>query len=129
MNLFEQNTHKPHTKTGKVLAHLQREGSITSWDAIQLYRATRLSAIIFNLKEEGYNISSVNKKDSNSHWVNYIYKGNWNYIEKLKQQEIEGKIHADIESDFPTNNMDKEWWNAVYVKMKSILSMDIMQTL
>ena len=75
MELFEQNTHKPKTKTGKVLSHLQREGSITSWDAIQLYRATRLSAIIFNLRDEGYNIESKNKNGDGSHWTEYIYKG------------------------------------------------------
>ena len=77
MNLFEQNAHNPKTKTGKVLAHLQRNGSITSWDAIQMYRATRLSAIIFNLREEGYNILSenCNCKETKTYWVNYIYKG------------------------------------------------------
>ena len=75
MNLFEQNKHKPTTKTGKVLAHLQQEGSITSWDAIQLYRATRLSAIIFNLRKEGYNIKSKNESGEGSHWTRYTYEG------------------------------------------------------
>ena len=74
MNLFEQNQHKPTTKTGKVLAHLQRDGSITSWDAIQIYRATRLSGIIKVLRDEGYNIDSVVIEKS-SGAVNYIYKG------------------------------------------------------
>ena len=75
MNLFEQNSHKPNTKTGKVLFHLQKYGSITSWDAIQLYKATRLSAIVFNLKEEGYSIESESKNGDGSHWTEYIYKG------------------------------------------------------
>jgi hypothetical protein len=75
MNLFEQNQHKPTTKTGKVLAHLQEHGSITSWDAIQLYRATRLSAIIFNLRDEGYDITSKNEKGEGQHWTRYVYKG------------------------------------------------------
>lgn len=40
-----------------VLKHLQEHGSITSMDAIQLYGATRLSAIIYNLRHnEGYTI-------------------------------------------------------------------------
>lgn len=34
-------------KTIKVLEHLQKFGSITSLEAIDLYGATRLSAIIF----------------------------------------------------------------------------------
>ena len=81
MNIFEQSKHKTTTKTGMVLEHLQKEGSITSWDAIKLYRATRLSAIIFNLRDEGYDILSENCNskesggDGKTHWVNYIYKG------------------------------------------------------
>ena len=35
--------------------------SVSSWEAIQLYGATRLSAIIFNLKKKGYNIISKRK--------------------------------------------------------------------
>ena len=45
------------SKTKKVLEHLQKYGSITSWQAIELYGATRLSAIIYNLREK-YKISS-----------------------------------------------------------------------
>lgn len=75
MSLFEQNTHSPKTKTGQVLAHLQGQGSITSWEAIQNYRATRLSAIIFNLRDEGYKIESKNESKDGTHWTRYIYKG------------------------------------------------------
>ena len=46
------------TKTDKVLKHLQTYKVITSWDAIAHYRATRLSAIIFNLRKRGYNITT-----------------------------------------------------------------------
>lgn len=46
------------TKTQKVLNHLREKGSITSWEAIQLYGATRLSAIIFNLRKKGIEIKS-----------------------------------------------------------------------
>jgi hypothetical protein len=46
------------TKKHKVLEHLHRFKSITSWQAITKYRATRLSAIIFRLKEEGINIKT-----------------------------------------------------------------------
>lgn len=44
-------------KTNEVLKHLKQNGSITSWEAIQLYGATRLSAIIFNLRKK-YNINT-----------------------------------------------------------------------
>lgn len=38
----------------RVLRYLQDFGSITSWEAIQNFGATRLSAIIFLLKKDGY---------------------------------------------------------------------------
>jgi len=43
-------------KTEKVLEHLQKFGSITSLEAIDLYGATRLSAIIYNLRKQ-FNIN------------------------------------------------------------------------
>ena len=60
-------------KTNEVLKHLQTHGSITSMEAIDLFGATRLSAIIFNLRNKGYNISSVDKsmKDRYGHTVHY----------------------------------------------------------
>jgi hypothetical protein len=64
-NLFEDKPKKEislNTKTGKVLQHLKRCGKITSWEAITLYRATRLSGIIYNLKEYGYDITCVKMK-------------------------------------------------------------------
>lgn len=41
-----------------VLAHLKEHGSITSLQAINLYGATRLSAIIFDLRHKGYKITT-----------------------------------------------------------------------
>ena len=68
------------SKTQKVIEHLLKKGSITSWDAIKLYGATRLSAIIFNLRKRGYIIDNVwmEKKDkygNNCQFVKYIYGG------------------------------------------------------
>ena len=42
-----------------VLNHLKQHRSITSWEAIQKYRITRLSARIFNLRDKGYDIISI----------------------------------------------------------------------
>lgn len=55
------------TKTGLVRQHLELHGEITSWEAIQKYAATRLSAIIFNLKKEGMEISTelLSTRDDN----------------------------------------------------------------
>ena len=47
------------TKTNAVLTHLMEKGSITSWEAIKEYGATRLSAIIYQLRHRyGLNIIS-----------------------------------------------------------------------
>ena len=50
------------TQKNAVLEHLKRNGTITSLEAIDLYGATRLSGIIYNLKhKDGYNIISEDK--------------------------------------------------------------------
>lgn len=71
---------KKTNKTKEVLKHLQKRKSITSWDAIKLYGATRLSAIIFNLRDRGYLIDSIyiDGKDrfgNTSRYVKYVYRG------------------------------------------------------
>ena len=60
-------------KTTEVLKHLKSRGHITSMDAFNLYGATRLSAIIFNLRKKGYNIVTVDEKckDRYGHTCNY----------------------------------------------------------
>ena len=46
-------------KTRLVKEHLLKVGHITSWIAIEKYGATRLSAIIFKLRDEGMNITTI----------------------------------------------------------------------
>jgi len=55
------------TKGAKVLTHLLKKKSITSWEAITLYKATRLSAIIFILRKNGYGIATndITSRDTN----------------------------------------------------------------
>lgn len=48
-----------------IMWHFATYGQITSWEAIKEYGATRLSAIIFNLRNEGYNIVSIDTKVTN----------------------------------------------------------------
>ena len=65
------------TKIEMVRNHLIENKKITSWEAIQLYRATRLSAIIFNLRKKGMNIRTREKayRDSNdnpAYFAEYI---------------------------------------------------------
>lgn len=47
------------TKTQAVLDWLKTYASISSMEAINNFGATRLSAIIFNLRKKGYNIETV----------------------------------------------------------------------
>ena len=62
-----------NTKHFRVKNHLIKNGTIDSWTAIELYGATRLSAIIFNLRKEGMDIESVpcTSYDRNSEICNY----------------------------------------------------------
>ena len=62
----------------RILKHLQDHGSITSWEAIQLYGCTRLSHYIWSLRKQNYNITDerilfVNKYGEKSHYKKYIY--------------------------------------------------------
>lgn len=48
-----------------VRKHLNKHGSITSWEAIKLYGCTRLSSVIYDLRQEGMMIKTdhVTKKN------------------------------------------------------------------
>jgi hypothetical protein len=60
------------TKSEMVRIHLEQHKQITSWDAIKLFKATRLSAIIFNLRKKGYDINSVDTKGKDGiHFATY----------------------------------------------------------
>lgn len=61
------------TKIQLVLNHLQEKGKITSWDAIKLYHATRLSGIIFILKQKGHTIMTEMVQEDKSRYAVYHY--------------------------------------------------------
>jgi hypothetical protein len=60
-------------KTQQVLNHLIAKGKIDTWKAIELYGATRLSAIIYTLRNRGYQIDTIDRcvLDRNSNVCNY----------------------------------------------------------
>ena len=68
------------TKTEKVKIHLEEVGHITSLEAIKEYGATRLSAIIFNLRHkydmniENEWIEFTDRYGNKSRYAKYIYK-------------------------------------------------------
>lgn len=68
---------KKITQKERVLQHLKDNGSITSWQAIKHYGCTRLSDVIYRLKE-GYNIetetmNSKNRYGDKVHFAKYNY--------------------------------------------------------
>ena len=71
-------------KTSRVLQYLKENGSITSWEAIQEFGATRLSAIIFNLRHK-YNLYIISERIEFTD--RYGYKSSFaKYI--LKEDEV-----------------------------------------
>ena len=66
-------------KHQKVLEHLKEYGSITSWEAIEKYSATRLASIIFNLRKK-YDIDTImceftDRYGNTSQYALYKFKG------------------------------------------------------
>ena len=65
-------------KTKAIMQHLQEYGQINTWVAIKEYGATRLSAIIYNLRNRyGMKISNqtiifMDRYGNKSHYDNYI---------------------------------------------------------
>lgn len=61
------------TKYQQVFEHLHKYGTITSWQAIQQYGATRLSDIIFRMRKAGYDIETKTEvtRDRNGNSCSY----------------------------------------------------------
>jgi hypothetical protein len=70
-----ETTQSFETKIQLVLNHLQEQKSISSWEAITLYRATRLSAIIFVLKNRGHSITTEMFYEGKTRFGVYHYAG------------------------------------------------------
>ena len=70
-------THNPNSQLMQVLEHLQSGKEIEPKEASEKYGIMRLSAVIFDLKKEGYNISArlrFYKKPSGTTGHYAIYK-------------------------------------------------------
>ena len=60
------------TKTAKVKHYLEEGNTITSWQAIELFKCTRLSAVIFNLINiHGMPIASERIYEENTNYSKY----------------------------------------------------------
>jgi len=62
------------TKIDAVYLHLKKHKHITSWEAINLYRATRLADIVYKLKNHGFNIETVMVDGENCRFARYYLK-------------------------------------------------------
>jgi hypothetical protein len=62
------------TKIDAVYLHLKRHKHITSWEAINLYKATRLADIIYKLKNLGFKIETVMVESGNTRFARYFLK-------------------------------------------------------
>jgi hypothetical protein len=71
------------SQTGEMLTYLKKNGNITSFQAIKLFGATRLSAIIYDLRKDGHIIetkskTAKNRRGTTTTFAVYEYKGERN---------------------------------------------------
>ena len=59
------------SQENQILNHLKQHKFITSWEAIQEYRITRLSARIYELREKGYQIITKNITENGKTFAEY----------------------------------------------------------
>lgn len=62
------------TQKDRILNHLMKYGSITTWEAIKEYGVTRLSDKIFRLRRENYNITDEWETTKNRYGDKVSYK-------------------------------------------------------
>lgn len=63
---------KTDSQNNLILNHLLSGKSITSWDSIQLFRCTRLSARIWDLRHKGYRIEEVDTELNGKRFARYF---------------------------------------------------------
>ena len=68
-NDYQWNPDDFKSQANKVLAYMMQGNSITPLEALRLFGSMRLSAIIFVLRDRGYNIQSERVKTENNKWV------------------------------------------------------------
>lgn len=68
------------TQKDRILNHLKKYGSITTWESFELYGDTRLSDKIYRLKKDGYKfneewVCKKNRYGKNIAFKKYILEG------------------------------------------------------
>lgn len=59
------------SKTAKVFAHLKKGKTITSIEAFEMFRATRLADIIFKLRCRGEKIQTILVRNDRTQYAKY----------------------------------------------------------
>ncbi len=59
------------SQTNLILEYLKKGNTITSWECIHKFRCTRLSARIYDLREQGHNIISRNVTENGKRFAEY----------------------------------------------------------
>ena len=87
------------TKTSKIKTHLLEGKSITSWEAINLYRCTRLAAIIKYI-ETRYNVTIARKwiHEEGTKYVRYWLTSDPALKEEIKAFMLRGNMITDEEA-------------------------------
>lgn len=96
------------TKTKQVLDHLKSGKTITSIQAIDLYGATRLSAIIFKLRDRGYDIKTtlVQTLDRNENTVRFA-------VYRLSEYDTNSTPQQQKEQDEEANTFFGRIWKKI----------------
>ena len=118
------------TKIAKVKEHLMSGKSITSWEAIRLYRATRLSAIIFELKNRhGLTIASELITEDGVHYSKYSLKADPKLKADMKDYmmrvnymttEVAEQVFECKNLDMGLNELREEGLNIISTRRKPL---------
>lgn len=84
---------KQKSQIRDVVSYLKENGSITSMRAWELFHATRLSAIVFKLRQLGYDIETIEKTGANEYGV-YTY-AEYVLIEVPENDVFSGKVQTE----------------------------------
>lgn len=69
--LIFEITEKKKSKSQKLKDHLRKHKTITSWDAIQLFKITRLASEIFKLKAKGWYFKTTEEEKNGTRYAVY----------------------------------------------------------
>lgn len=95
---------KYETQKSLVLYHLKNQKSITSWEAITKYHITRLSAVIYDLRHEGYDIQTTREHNDGSNYARYTLLRS-----KLwSEDELTGLSKSEFTKRFDVTNEEYE---------------------